>query len=297
MCHVDSLHRPRQPARRARIGFSLCSADLRLRLQFSVHDRLRNHSLLSVSRQRRARRRGELETGGGLSTTAANSFPAAGRVFEWMRRPHRYRGDLERHSGFQAAGSAQCGEDAHLDGGAANDDVCRDQRNGLLLSRASARERDSHLAVRAHHLYRADGVVLLRRLSSLLARDRFMPRQFATRGDRLVFSNGIIILAVFSAILVAAFGGDTSRLIPLYAVGVFLSFTLSQLGMVRHWLKAGRALRSAGAASAGTERSASGAEKNVAAATADSRTPGQVELTRDELKQARHWKKSIVING
>src|ERR1044071_3411951 len=77
------------------------------------------------------------------------------------------------------------------------------------------------------------------RLSSLLARDRFLPRQFANRGDRLVFSNGIIILTIFSSVLVAAFGGDTSRLIPLYAVGVFLSFTLSQLGMVRHWLKEG----------------------------------------------------------
>jgi amino acid transporter len=73
------------------------------------------------------------------------------------------------------------------------------------------------------------------RLSSLLARDRFLPRQFANRGDKLVFSNGIIILAVFSGILVVIFGGDTSRLIPLYAVGVFLSFTLSQLGMVRRW--------------------------------------------------------------
>lgn len=73
------------------------------------------------------------------------------------------------------------------------------------------------------------------RLSSLLARDRFLPRQFANRGDKLVFSNGIILLAVFSGILVIAFGGDTSRLIPLYAVGVFLSFTLSQLGMVRRW--------------------------------------------------------------
>ena len=75
------------------------------------------------------------------------------------------------------------------------------------------------------------------RLSSLLARDRFLPRQFANRGDKLVFSNGIIILAVFSGILVVVFGGDTSRLIPLYAVGVFLSFTLSQLGMVRRWLR------------------------------------------------------------
>src|SRR5437762_6370675 len=82
------------------------------------------------------------------------------------------------------------------------------------------------------------------RLASLLARDRFVPRQFATRGDKLVFSNGIIILAVFSGVLVTAFGGDTRRLIPLYAVSVFLSFTLSQTGMVQHWLKAGRALES-----------------------------------------------------
>jgi amino acid transporter len=131
------------------------------------------------------------------------------------------------------------------------------------------------------------------RLSSLLARDRFMPRQFATRGDKLVFSNGIIILAVFSAILVAAFGGDTSRLIPLYAVGVFLSFTLSQLGMVQHWLKAGRALKSANAGSASNDRSISGEGNNGA----DPRASRQNELTRDELKQARHWKKSIVING
>jgi len=75
------------------------------------------------------------------------------------------------------------------------------------------------------------------RLSSLLARDRFLPRQFANRGDRLVFSNGIVLLAIFSGVLVIAFGGDTSRLIPLYAVGVFLSFTLSQSGMVVHWLR------------------------------------------------------------
>jgi len=75
------------------------------------------------------------------------------------------------------------------------------------------------------------------RLSSLLARDRFLPRQMANRGDRLVFSNGIVILAIFSGLLVIAFGGDTSRLIPLYAIGVFLSFTLSQSGMVVHWLR------------------------------------------------------------
>jgi hypothetical protein len=63
---------------------------------------------------------------------------------------------------------------------------------------------------------------------------------FADLGDRLVYSNGIVLLAFFSALLVWAFGGDTSRLIPLYAVGVFLSFTLSQVGMVRHWYRLGR---------------------------------------------------------
>ena len=74
------------------------------------------------------------------------------------------------------------------------------------------------------------------RLSSLLARDRYAPRQFATQGDRLVFSNGILILAGLAALLIVVFRGDTHALIPLYAVGVFVSFTLSQAGMVRHWL-------------------------------------------------------------
>ncbi len=73
------------------------------------------------------------------------------------------------------------------------------------------------------------------RLSSLLARDRFVPRQFANLGERLVFSNGIMVLAAFAAMLIVLFGGETHALIPLYAVGVFISFTLSQGGMVRHW--------------------------------------------------------------
>ncbi len=75
------------------------------------------------------------------------------------------------------------------------------------------------------------------RLSSILARDRFMPRQFANRGDRLVFSNGVIVLAAFAGLLIVAFDADLNRLIQLYVVGVFTSFTLSQTGMVRHWLK------------------------------------------------------------
>jgi len=73
------------------------------------------------------------------------------------------------------------------------------------------------------------------RLASIVAKDRFLPRQFANRGDRLAFSNGIMVLSLLAAILLIAFGGDTHRLIPLYMLGVFVSFTLSQLGMVLKW--------------------------------------------------------------
>jgi amino acid transporter len=75
------------------------------------------------------------------------------------------------------------------------------------------------------------------RLASLLAADRFLPRQFANRGDRLVFSNGVVFLALFAGGLVWLFGGNEQKMLPLYAVGVFLSFTLSQSGMVIHWLR------------------------------------------------------------
>ncbi len=75
------------------------------------------------------------------------------------------------------------------------------------------------------------------RLSSIMARDTFMPHQFAFRGDRLAFSNGILLLSLLAGILLVVFDANTDRLIPLYAVGVFLSFTLSQSGMVRHWIR------------------------------------------------------------
>jgi len=75
------------------------------------------------------------------------------------------------------------------------------------------------------------------RLSFFLARDRFIPRQFATQGDRLVFSNGIVILAGTASLLLVVFEGDTHALLPLYAIGVFISFTMSQSGMVRRWLR------------------------------------------------------------
>ena len=72
-------------------------------------------------------------------------------------------------------------------------------------------------------------------LSSLLGRDNYLPHQLANRGDRLVFSNGIVLLALVAGLLIVAFNADVTRLIQLYILGVFLSFTLSQAGMVRHW--------------------------------------------------------------
>ena len=75
------------------------------------------------------------------------------------------------------------------------------------------------------------------RLLAILAADGHMPRQFALRGDRLAYSYGIVVLAGLAAVLVIVFNGETHLLIPLYAVGVFIDFTISQSGMVRHWLR------------------------------------------------------------
>lgn len=122
------------------------------------------------------------------------------------------------------------------------------------------------------------------RLSSLLARDRFLPRQFANRGDRLVFSNGIVILAIFSGVLVIAFGGDTSRLIPLYAVGVFLSFTLSQSGMVVHWLRERAKLYSK-------------PTSNGPVVAVHDEDIHRSYFVTDEVTAPANWKKSLAINA
>ncbi|AWB45330.1 amino acid permease [Paenibacillus sp. CAA11] len=74
-------------------------------------------------------------------------------------------------------------------------------------------------------------------LAFMFAKDKYMPHMFMVRGDRLGFSNGILFLSIFSAILVIVFGGNTESLIPLYAVGVFIPFTLSQLGMMMRWVR------------------------------------------------------------
>src|SRR5262249_3976989 len=77
------------------------------------------------------------------------------------------------------------------------------------------------------------------RLCRVIAQDGFLPNSFAHRGRRLVYSRGILVLAALSAALLVAFGGITDHLIPLFAIGAFLAFTLSQAGMVAHWRKVG----------------------------------------------------------
>lgn len=130
------------------------------------------------------------------------------------------------------------------------------------------------------------------RLSSLLARDRFIPKQFGNRGDKLVFSNGIFILALFSSLLIAGFAGDTSRLIPLYAVGVFLSFTLSQAGMVRHWLKVRRG-EIVDDIIHRSQVESDTALPDVHLAIEQSKAP---RFVSDEVTGRIHWKKSLATN-
>src|SRR5206468_11263649 len=69
----------------------------------------------------------------------------------------------------------------------------------------------------------------------VVSRDRYLPRQFMNQGDRIAFSNGIVVHSMCAGVLLVIFGGDTNALIPLYMIGVFVSFTLSQVGMVVHW--------------------------------------------------------------
>src|SRR5256714_613021 len=150
------------------------------------------------------------------------------------------------------------------------------------------------------------------RLASLLARDRFLPRQLSSLGDRLVFSNGIVVLAAFSGLLVWAFRGDTSRLIPLYAVGVFLSFTLSQTGMVVHWWREGKSLGQMRRAAQNVVGETTEVTKRLEASGEwKSNFTGKLEARRltmpaespksigevARLEQKSHWRKSLVING
>jgi hypothetical protein len=106
------------------------------------------------------------------------------------------------------------------------------------------------------------------RLGALVAGDAFLPRQLAFRGSRLVYSRGIVLLAVVASLLIVVFQASVTRLIPLYAIGVFMSFTLSQTGMARRWWKSGHI------------------------------RPGEeIRETGSVVKHDRHWVTKMVING
>lgn len=105
------------------------------------------------------------------------------------------------------------------------------------------------------------------RLAAFMAKDGYMPRQMLNLGDRLVFQNGIVILATLAAALVVAFHGEVTRLIPLYAVGVFTAFTISQTGMLVHWLRKGGPAAGARAAVNGLGAISTGVVLVIIAAT------------------------------
>jgi amino acid transporter len=130
------------------------------------------------------------------------------------------------------------------------------------------------------------------RLASLLAADRFLPRQFANRGDRLVFSNGVIILSILSIVLIVIFKGQEQAMLPLYAVGVFLSFTLSQSGMVIHWLRERKSEEAKARILKQEEQESVHRTEDPSAAT-----HARERLRALERDKGGNWFLSILING
>ena len=158
--------------------------------------------------------------------------------------------------GVPAAGEQERGGDARRDGGARRRHVHRHHAAGARLRqscRTTPRPCVSQIARAVfggrgwpYYAIQAGTMLILvlaantayadfPRLASIVSRDRYLPRQFMNQGDRLAFSNGIVVLSVCAGLLLVVFGGDTHALIPLYMIGVFVSFTLSQSGMVIHW--------------------------------------------------------------
>ena len=188
--------------------------------------------------------------------TLGDLHPAEG-LLVGRGRAHRCRGDLQRRARVPPPGVEERGHDAGVDGHHPRHPV-----HGRADPRPPPRpvpERATDGDLAAGPAVFGSGTVLyvvlqfataailtlaantayadFPRLSSIIAHDGYLPRQLANRGDRLVFSNGVLVLAGAAGVLIIAFGGLTNALIPLYAVGVFLSFTLSQAGMVRHHQK------------------------------------------------------------
>jgi amino acid transporter len=181
---------------------------------------------------------------------AAAGVRAADRLLQRVHRAHRRRGGIKRGSRLPAAREPERRRHPRRDGGPRDHDVSRYHPAGAryaimpndvetVVSQIARATFDGRgwpyyavqvatmaiLVLAANTAY-AD----FPRLASIMARDRFLPRQFMNQGDRLAFSNGILILSVLASVLLVVFEGDTHALIPLYMIGVFVSFTLSQAG-------------------------------------------------------------------
>ena len=172
-------------------------------------------------------------------------------LLERLHGDDRRRGGLERRAGVPSAGEQERRVDARDDGRDVDRHVHGHHTPGARVRDHPERDRDRRLADRTRRRSAAASILYYAvqaatmlilvlaantayadfpRLASIVARDRFLPRQFMNQGDRLAFSNGIVILSVLAALLLVIFGGDTHALIPLYMIGVFVSFTLSQAG-------------------------------------------------------------------
>ena len=193
-----------------------------------------------------------------LGAGGAVDLPPAEGVRRRVRRADRRRGDRERRARVQAAGGEERREHDDRDGDPARHPVHRHHDRRRTPTRSCRRSATSRRRSRSSRracfgagtllfvLFQAATALILflaantsfnafPRLGAILALDGYMPRQFAFRGDRLAYSWGIVILAAVAAFLIWLFNGNVTALIPLYSVGVFVCFTLSQIGMVIHW--------------------------------------------------------------
>ena len=259
-------HRVGQPARRPRVGQGLRGPDVLLHRQHG--DPHRRRRVQGDGRhpppgQLRARdRSGAVRLQGLRAPHGRGSRRGAALVRVGRRGGHRCRGDLERRSRVQEAGVEERTDDPRHHGFAARRDVPRAVDHGRPHARRAVHRGTPTVISQIGKLAYGGGFVgnLLfyclqagtmlilvlaantsfadfPRLASFHAGDNFMPRQLTKRGHRLVFSNGIIFLAVSAIVLLLATDAKVDRLIPLYAIGVFTSFTLSQAGMAKHHIR------------------------------------------------------------
>ena len=194
----------------------------------------------------------------GARDAGGQALPAAARLRRRIGGPDRRRGDRQRRARVQAAGVQERGQHARGDGPPPRRHLHRpDLRRACSTTSGQPTSRAPTVlgqiggavfgggSIPFFVLQVSAALILFLaantsfnafpRLAAILAQDGYIPRQFAFRGDRLAFSWGIVVLAAVAVVMLVIFDADTHALIPLYSVGVFICFTLSQTGMVLHW--------------------------------------------------------------